>query len=205
MRLAGIMLAIAALAAALAGGMRAQAGPAAGAAQLNVAGHVTVDGRPVNYLIRHLPVNAFPELPAKVKAELDRRGCLIPQSYEARRPENVVRGAFEKAGTQDWAVLCSAQGTAQLLVFFASAPDKPAMLISWPETQRLQAHDATGSLGFNWAIDRATPEQIHTAQAGMTPRPAKLDHDAVADMVIDRKRVDHYFAKGEWSKLDVPE
>ena len=177
--------------------------PAASPAQLDDSGHITVAGRSVPYLIRHLPVSSFPELPTAVQAELNKRGCLIPQTYEAHRPENVIHGSFEKAGTSDWAVLCSAQGMASLLVFFASAPDEPFVLGSSPETRNLQAHDSTGILGFNWGIDAESPGRIHEAQIGIEPRPAKLDHDAVGDSVVEHRTVYHFYAKGTWKLVDT--
>jgi hypothetical protein len=156
-------------------------------------------------LIRHLPVSSFPDLPAAMGAVLAMRGCLIPQTYEAHRPENVIHGSFEKAGSADWAVLCSAEGTVSLLVFFASAPEKPATIASSIETKRLQVHDLTGTLGFNWGIDCATPERVREAQSGMTPRPAKLDHDAVADSVVEHATAYHYYLRGAWTKPESPE
>lgn len=170
---------------------------------LDTRGQLSLNGHTVPYLIRHLPVNSFPELPEPVQRELTRHGCLIPQTYEARRPENVIHGSFEKPGSQDWAVLCSASGTVSLLVFFASASDKPATLASMPETQRLQPHDLTGVLGFNWGIDTATPEQVREAQIGMSPRPAKLDHDAIADSTVDQKTVYRFYAKSGWGRVDT--
>jgi hypothetical protein len=171
--------------------------------QLDESGHVSVAGRSVPFLIRHLPVSSFPELPATVQAELNRRGCLIPQTYEAHRPENVIHGSFEKPGTLDWAVLCSAQGKTSLLVFFASAPEKPLILGSSPETQRLQAHDSSGVLGFNWGIDPKSPEQVRDAQTGMEPRPVKLDHDAVGDTVVEHRTVVHFFSKSVWTVVET--
>ena len=88
---------------------------------LNTSGSVTVDGRPTPYLIRHLPVSSFPDLPPAIQAQLDHRGCLIPQSYEARQPENVVHASLERRGSSDWAVLCSAQGTSPFSSFSAAA------------------------------------------------------------------------------------
>jgi hypothetical protein len=141
---------------------------AANLAQLVESGQIVVDGHSTPYLIRHLPVSSFPELPATVQELLNRRGCLIPQTYEAYHPENVVHASLERAGSSDWAVLCSAEGTVSLLVFFGSrsASAQPLVLVSAPETERLQAHDASGALGFNWGIDPASPEQVHEAQAG---------------------------------------
>jgi hypothetical protein len=169
---------------------------------LNATGQVTVDGRPTPYLIRRLPINAFPQLPASVEDALVHRGCLIPQTYEAHQPENVVHASFERHGSSDWAVLCSVDGRVSLLVFFASGGD-PAVLASAPETDRLQAHGATNVLGFNWGIDPASPETVHEAQLGMSHPPPRFDHDALADSVIDRRTIYRVFAKGAWTVTDT--
>ena len=173
-------------------------------APLNLSGQVTVAGRSIPYLIRHLPVSSFPELPTSFSAQLNRRNCLIPQTYEAHHPENVVHASLERPGSSDWAVLCAERGTVSLLVYFSSAPDDIQVLAAAPETERLQAHDASGVLGFNWAIDPATPEQIRTAQIGLLHRPALLDHDALADSLIDRHTVYHFYLKSAWIVLEMP-
>jgi hypothetical protein len=172
------------------------------AGQLNSSGQVTVDGRPTPYLIRHLPINAFPQLPAAVENVLTQRGCLIPQTYEAHQPENVINASFERHGSSDWAVLCSVEGRVSLLVFFASGGE-PMVVASAPETDCLQAHGATNVLGFNWGIDPARPETVHEAQFGMRHPPPRLDHDALADSVIDRRTIYRVFAKGAWTVIDT--
>ena len=186
-------------------------------AQLTESGQIIIAGHSTPYLIRHLPVSSFPELPANIADQLNRRGCLIPQTYEAHHPENVVHASLERAGSSDWAVLCSAEGTVSLLVFFgsktsqgplqslSSAQGQPLVLASAPETERLQAHDPTGVLGFNWGIDPASPEQIHEAQYGMERRPQRLDHDALADSVVDRRTVYHFYAKSAWILVEMPD
>jgi hypothetical protein len=174
-------------------------------AQLDQSGLVAVAGHNAPYLIRHLPLSSFPSLPAKLAGLLDRRGCLIPQTYEAHRPENVVHASLERAGSSDWAVLCSKEGTVSLLVFFSSAPAKLLVLATAPETERLQAHDLSGVLGFNWGIDPATPEQIRQAQSGVRPRPARVDHDALVDSVVEGRTVYHFYVKSAWSVLETPE
>jgi hypothetical protein len=173
--------------------------------QLTESGHVEVAGRFIPYLIRRLPVSSFPDLPAEVADALRQRGCMIPQTYEAHHPENVVHGSLERAGSSDWAVLCSAQGTVSLLVFFGSDPAQPVLLASAEETERLQAHGTATVLGFNWAIDPASPEQIREAQSGLEHRPPPVDHDALADSIIERRTVYHFHARNGWTLLDVPE
>ncbi len=167
-------------------------------------GQVEVAGQNVPYLIRRLPLNAFPDLPDGVVEQLSQRQCLIPQSYQAHHPENVVHASLERAGSSDWAVLCSANGEVSLLVFFGSTPAKPAVLATLPEKRRLQRHDSSGVLGFDWAIDPASPEAVHQAQSGMERKPPRIDHDALADIIVDRKTVYRFFSKGKWTLLDMP-
>jgi len=171
---------------------------------LVLAGKTEVAGKSTPYLIRNLPVSSFPDLPPGIANALNAMGCLIPQTYEAHQPENVIHASLESPGSRDWAVLCAASGKVSLLIFFASAAeDKPIVLSAVAETDRLQAHDATGQLGFNWGIDPATPKRIHDAQAGMTHRPPMLDHDCLADTTLDRQTVYHLYRNGAWERVDV--
>jgi hypothetical protein len=165
-------------------------------------GYVEVQGRETQFLIRHLPVSSFPQLPASVQNLLNLRGCLIPQTYEAHQPENVIEASLERRGSKDWAVLCSEHGTVSLMVFFGDGAS-PAVLARARETERLQAHGADGVLGFDWGIDAVSPEQVHEAQIGMRHLPARLDHDALADSVIDQTTVYHYYAGSAWTVVET--
>jgi hypothetical protein len=174
-------------------------------AQLSETGYIVVGGHSVAYVIHRLPVSSFPELPTGIADFLNQRGCMIPETYQAHRPENVVHASMERAGSSDWAVLCSVQGTVSLLVFFAGSADRPIVLASAQETERLQPHDPSGVLGFNWGIDPASPARVHEARSGMEPRPAPTDHDALADAILDHRTVFHFYFKGKWTLLEMPE
>jgi hypothetical protein len=156
-----------------------------------------------------LPISSFPDLPDEVAGLLIRRGCMIPQTYDAHHPENVVHASLERTGSSDWAVLCSAKGTVSLLVFFTSGGSQghgqPLVLASSPETEHLQAHDPSGVLGFNWGIDPASPAQVREAQTGLEHRPPRLDHDALADSLIEHRTVYHFFAKSAWTLVEMPD
>lgn len=166
-------------------------------------GQVEVSGHQVAYIIRRLPVSSFPQLPHAIAAELEKRGCLIPQTYEAHRPENVVHASLERAGSSDWAVLCSSGGTVKLMVFFASALESPTVLVSEPETARMETHDLTGVMGFAWGIDPASPQRVHEAQSLMEHHQPMLDHDALADSFVEKGTVYHYFSKGGWKVVET--
>jgi hypothetical protein len=171
----------------------------------NESGKTSVDGRTVSYLIRRLPVVSFPDLPETVAEVLSQRGCLIPQTYQAHRPENVIHASLERPGSSDWAVLCSARGTVELLVFFGRSQSKPVTLASVPELERVQRHDSSGVFGFDWGIDPASPEHVHEAQTGMRQHPPMLDHDALMDTVLNEKTIYHFYAHNVWTVVDVPQ
>jgi hypothetical protein len=179
--------------------------PTTGPPQMNESGKTSVDGRTASYLIRRLPASSFPDLPDAIADLLDQRGCMIPQTFQAHRPENVINASFERPGSSDWAVLCSTHGNVELLVFFARTPAKPMTLASVPELQRLQRHDSSGVLGFDWGIDPASPQQIREAQSGMAHHPAPLDHDALADVVLNLKTVYRFYTHSAWTVVDTPE
>ncbi len=164
-----------------------------------------MNGQSVPYVIRRLPVSSFPALPEAIADELNRRRCMIPQTYEAHRPENVVHASLEREGSSDWAVLCSTGGTVSLLVFLDGRFDHPEVLASSPETERLQPHDPSGILGFNWGIDRASPRQVRDAEAGLEHRPPPIHHDALADSKIERHTAYHLYTHGAWTLLDLPD
>jgi hypothetical protein len=201
-RRADFLLATAlALAAAMA--LRADSAYGQGATlSLDQSGQVEFAGRMTAYRVRNLPVSSFPDLPRAVAAALAARGCVIPQTYQAKRPENVIHGSLERAGSSDWAVLCSANGKIALLVFFGSgAADSPATLSTSSWTLRLQPHGANGELGFDWGIDPASPSRIHDAQASMRHRPPAPEHDAVADSTIDGKTTYRLYRDGVWETV----
>jgi hypothetical protein len=160
-------------------------------------GNVTVSGREVPYLIHRLPVSSFPQLPQAIAGQLEDLGCMIPQTFEAHRPENVIHASLERSGTTDWAVLCSTEGIVKLMVFFQSAPMSPTVLAAAPETERMEAHDSSGVFGFAWGIDPASPRRVREAQTGRE-RTALLDHDSVADTFVEKSTVYHFFTKNGW-------
>lgn len=168
-------------------------------------GALTACGQVAQPAIRRLPVSSFPELPPPVATQLLERSCLIPQTYQAHRPENVVHASLERPGSSDWAVLCSAAGQVHLLVFLASRPGEPFELAHYAEAERMVINPAGGQPGFGWGIDPATPARIRDAQAGLLHRPPPSDHDALVDALVDRPRRFHYFSAGFWRTLDTSE
>lgn len=151
-------------------------------------------GTPEAYRIRLLPVDSFPALPSGVAGELRRLQCMIPQSFEAQTPENVIHGDFRAPGSDDWAALCSVRGTTTLYVFFAGAYGAPTALRSQPDTAWLGAEPGSAVLGSAWGI---ATRQAAELQA-VTEPPLTVDHDGIEDARLERSLRVHYYAQGQW-------
>ena len=152
-----------------------------------------------SYAFRMLPPASFTELPAAIRSDLERRHCLIPQTYEARTPENVIHGAFRDKGSSDWAALCSQHGTSTLLVFWDNSATKPTELAAQLDTDTADPHNETSMLGYARGIDPAPPGNIMEVIANKPYGP--FDHDGIKDAHIERSSVIHYFKNGTWMTL----
>ncbi|MBT9330984.1 hypothetical protein [Paracidobacterium acidisoli] len=162
------------------------------AEQAEAGEHTLPNGSAVHYHIRLLPPASFPELPPGVKQQLVLRHCMIPQTYEARAPENVIHGAFERKGSSDWAVLCSQNGTSALLVFFGDAVEKPMTLRAQPDNEWLGAEYAGAMYGSAWGIAARSADTMHGRQVDA------FDHDGIEDAHLERSSVIHYYQDGKW-------
>jgi hypothetical protein len=151
-------------------------------------------GAEVVYRIRLLPLSSFPALPSAVSAALQQKGCMVPQTYEARAPENVIHGAFERKGSDDWAVLCSVDGSTTLYVFFQSEFATPIALRHQRDTEWLGAEIA-GLYGSAWGIARRHPSQSNHHN--------NVDHDVIEDAFLEKSATLHSFQNGSWMVLDA--
>ena len=156
-------------------------------------------GAEVAYRIRLLPLSSFPVLPAAVAGQLEQRKCMIPQTYEARTPENVVKASLERKGSEDWAVLCSVDGATTLYVFFQSQPGVPMALRNQRDTEWLGSETA-GVYGSAWGISRRGPLQMRVPKGEAAH--AAVDHDGIEDTFVERSSTTHYFHDGTWVVLD---
>jgi hypothetical protein len=157
-------------------------------------GSASVHGRSyVPYQIRLLPVTSFPQLPPEVALQLDRMGCMIPQTYEAREPENVIHGSFEKKGSSDWAALCSVDHVTTLYVFFQSDLANPIPLRHQPDSQWLGVEWSL-DYGSAWGIARRPPRLMRPAD--------NANHDGIEDAFIEQSSTVHYFQNGQWTTID---
>jgi hypothetical protein len=153
-------------------------------------------GLPLLWRIRLLPVASFPDLPPAVAAQLGLRQCMIPQSFEAQQPENVIRGSFRAPGSDDWAVLCSVREATTLYVFFGGQFDAPVALRSQHDTDWLGAEPGSHIFGSAWGIALSRAEQLRASP--QLREALQPDHDGIQDERLERTSTIHYYQNGKW-------
>lgn len=142
-----------------------------------------------------------PALPPALRAELERRGCTIPQTHAAGPPHNVIRGRFRADDTVDVAVLCSRRGESSILVFWAGDPHDSSEMPPRPDAAFLQVI-APGRIGFSRAIAVASAQSIREYQArDASANPPPLSHDGIDDSFVEKASAVWYWHQGTWLRL----
>ena len=152
--------------------------------------------------IDRLGPRAFAMLPSEVTTVLESRGCMIPQSYSADRPQNVIRGRFLSADTEAWAVLCSVSDSSTILVFGDESPNEPLELAPAADRNWLQGI-GDGRIGYSRVLGVASPEYIgeqYRLYGGADPLPP-LTHDGIADIFTEKASIVWYWHGGKWLQL----
>ena len=145
--------------------------------------------------------NDFPDVPPAIVAELNRRGCLIPQTYTTDQPHNIIKGRFTSGAATDRAVLCSRDRVSSLLVFRNGLTDSVIELEEDPDRNWLQGI-GEGRIGFSRFIGVASPAYIvehYERYGGQQPPP--LDHDGIDHAFTEKGSTVLYWHEGRWLRL----
>ena len=175
-------------------------------AHLTKTGNVIVGGKAVPYLIRRLPVSSFPELPdcGRGRSEAAR----LPDSADLPGAPAGERGACEPgaAGLVGLGGALLSAGYGHAAGFLRKRAGETGGTGPRRREERLQTHDRSGVLGFDWGIDPASPRQVREAQAAWSIIPPLLDHDALADTVLEKGYRLPLFLRQECvDQVDMPE
>ena len=144
-------------------------------------------------------VSDFPELPTEIAQDAANRGCQIPQVKGVTARHNVIKGAFEKPGQRDWAVLCLQKNTSTILVYWNGSAKNPAQLAPLDET-------ITPSKNGYYRILQVAGEKFirghyDASATDLDPLPKTLEHDGIDDGIFEKGSIVHYLYNGTWLKL----
>lgn len=147
----------------------------------------------VSVAITRLQPSAVPQLPPAIRADLEKSGCRIPQSYGERKPHNAVRGHFIGTAQRDWAVLCSRNGTSAIFVYQTESPSERFEIAAQPDIKFVQE-----PMGFSRRLLVASPHQIRRYFQYVGDKAPTLSHDGVEDLFEDKASSVYYFARDRW-------
>ena len=169
-------------------------------------------GKSTPYVIRHLPVSSFPKLPQAVAKALD--GARMPDSADLSRRTGLRTWSRQAWSGRDRLTgrCCVRRGERFRCWFFLAARRgrcgvaQAQLLASAEETERLQVHerweaywDSTGA-----SIGRRR-NRCTMRRRGWSKRPARLDHDALADTIPGSAHGVSLLSQGAWIVLAMPE
>ena len=140
---------------------------------------------------RYLEPKQVRDLPAAVRADLERRTCRIPKFTKWDGPHNAIQGAFLGAGAQDWAVLCATPDKTTILVYAGGSAGTVQPLRGEDPDPRRFIHAVTAFVLGKRAL---------RDQQGELPLP-EFDHDAIEDGPIGSSGRVIYHRDGQWSLL----
>ena len=151
--------------------------------------------------ITRLSPAAFPELPANLVQELQRRGCTVPQETYSKWRNNVIKGEFAKPGQADWAVLCSVKGISTILVFWNGSEKNPAAIAPMEDRIYIQGFKKD-QFSYSRGIRTVAKDFIlrhHDTYGG--PKLPPINHQGIDDMFVGKPSVVWYYDDGQWLKV----
>jgi hypothetical protein len=150
-------------------------------------------------VIKTFPLDSFPSIPDRVRAELNAADCVVPQTYVSHKPHNVIRGRFAAKDQVDWAALCSRSDTSMIVVVWGgpvTCPSPVGQGTGWVQGI------GGGKLGFSRAIDVANIAAIdELAKAYNGPPAPARDHDGINDAFIEKASTILFCHGGKWVRL----
>ncbi|MGH8597930.1 MAG: hypothetical protein ACREXT_14830, partial [Gammaproteobacteria bacterium] len=139
---------------------------------------------------RYLEPRQVRELPAAIRADLEKRNCKIPRFTKWDAPHNVIQGQFLEPGQQDWAVLCRHQDKGSILLY-------PGNVNADVQTVRSEDHDP-------YRIIHTVTKFVLQKRAirdKLTESVPQFDHDAIEDGPIQKAAIVLYHRDGEWTEF----
>ncbi len=135
-------------------------------------------------------------------ADLQSRGCTIPQAYGQVEPHNVMRAELRSPGQEDWAVLCSKKRESTILVYWAGSRGDVEEL-EGPLPDRSWTQDVgDGIMGYSRSIGAAGEAYIvsqYEKYGG--PKPPHIDHEGINHLFTEKASTVLYWHDGEWLRL----
>ncbi len=151
--------------------------------------------------ITRLDPALFEGLPVAALRTLRELDCTTPQSFDAERRVNIIRGRFVDRRRRDVAALCSHAGTSRILVIHSKTGRLLKTLAEAPDERYLQTIDGAGTYGYSRRIERPLPRFLrqYIRDAGK-PLP-ELWREGIEDHFLEKASTVHYRHRASWHQV----
>lgn len=144
----------------------------------------------------------FHDLPSYVRTALERRGCTIPQPFNAGNvKKNVIKGRFQSRRETDWAVLCSHKRRSSILVFHGGSSGQIDEFAEMPDADYLQVVSGGRQIGYSRQLAVATPSAIRRHLARVRKTMRNIDHDGIENIFVEKGSMIWLRVDGNWKQL----
>lgn len=150
--------------------------------------------------IERIGIAQFADVPTEVSREITDMGCAVPQAWGTQLPHNVISGEFAAAGQIDWAVLCSREGSSEIVIIWGGDSRCPALANRSSDRSYLQDTGVDGIL-FSRQISAVSSEALTERWVGPATDDVVAVHDAIADAFIEKGATGFYCAGGRWREF----
>lgn len=151
----------------------------------------------------YLQPSEYPGLPQPIAFWLENRGYMIPQilspfEYEYSpelKYQNAITGEFKKSGQEDWAVYCSIDTSASIIIFYDQDTLDYQQIIFLPDSTRIRCCDLSISRAEEYMIqDEPSYKELKTSY------PA-IDHVGIYISTAHYPLDLIYEFKGNWIRM----
>lgn len=148
--------------------------------------------------IVYYPPAKFSGVPAWVVAELNARGCRIPQArYFREGPHNLIRGEFVAKGQADWVALCSKDGRSSI-VLLSPIKGKCTRPVAAAEDSAYVQQVGSDRVEFSRLISVAKVSEIRRY---VQKDSSGVDHEGVIDEFAEKASTIFFCRNGNWMEL----
>lgn len=156
-----------------------------------------VDSPAQGNIVYHSPAD-FSGVPAWAIAELNARGCRIPQaSHFKKERHNVIRGEFVTKGQVDWVALCSKNGRSSIVLLSNSKARCTQELAAADDSMYLQ-QVAPNQQAYSRMINVAPSSEI----APFVKEKGEFNREGIVDEFAEKASTIFHCRNGKWIELE---
>lgn len=147
----------------------------------------------------YTPSPNCPTMPENIVKYLEEMNCLLPQpSYKKDSRGGAFQIQFAAPGQNDWAVLCSRNGSSSILIFWKSSTEKVSEFAKYPDK------DFIGAGGYFRRMGKSTEKSLTENNVRLYGNIIpELNLWGIDEVTPKRKRIIYYMYKNQLVEMEI--